>query len=142
VVGWIVAVFGARDEDAFDGAVTPITDGQGAGTRRVQAVIAILLAEPDDPLDGPQPAGALERPCPASGPLARPVLVAGGGTLGVLGTSRNTATAVLCVRDSKDSVDLRPSWSRIWKVIGPQYGSTQWLVVPLILLGPDWGTTQ
>ena len=50
VAGWIVTVFGAGDQDAFDGAVVRITDRQCPGTRRVQAGIAkaaeILTLDP------------------------------------------------------------------------------------------------
>src|SRR5271168_1248349 len=52
--GWVVAVFGAGDQDAFDGAVVRIAHGQCSGAGRIEAVIAVGIAEPDDPLDGPQ----------------------------------------------------------------------------------------
>ena len=40
---WVVAVFGAGDEDALDGAVVRIPDSQGAGARSIEAVIAVGL---------------------------------------------------------------------------------------------------
>ena len=46
-----------------------------------------------------------------------------------------TATAVLCMRVNRASALRRPSWSRIWKVIGPEYRSAQWTVLPPHLLG-------
>ena len=49
---WFVAVFGAGDEDALDGAVVRIPDGQCSGAGRIEAGIAVGVAQPDDPLDG------------------------------------------------------------------------------------------
>ena len=40
--GWVVAVFGAGGQDAFDGAVVRITDRQCSGAGRVQAGIAVV----------------------------------------------------------------------------------------------------
>ena len=60
-VGWIVAVFGAGEQDAFDGAVARIPDGQCSGAGRVQAGIAVGVAQPDDPLDGAQPVDGVDR---------------------------------------------------------------------------------
>ena len=59
--GWIVAVFGAGDQDALDGAVARIPDGQGAGAGRIEAGIAVGVAQPDDPLDGAQPVDGVDR---------------------------------------------------------------------------------
>ena len=42
--GQIVAVFGAGDQDAFDGAIARITDGDGASAGGVQAGIAVGVA--------------------------------------------------------------------------------------------------
>jgi hypothetical protein len=46
--GWasaqIVAVFGAGGQDAFDGAISGITDGDGPSTRGVQAGLAVGVA--------------------------------------------------------------------------------------------------
>ena len=39
--GWVVAVFGAGDQDALDGAVVRIPDSQGAGARGIEAGIAV-----------------------------------------------------------------------------------------------------
>ena len=52
VLWWIVAVFGAGDEDALDGAVVRIAHGQCSGAGRIEAGIAVGIAQPDDPLDG------------------------------------------------------------------------------------------
>ena len=52
--GWVVAVFGAGDQDALDGAVVRIPDGSALAQAASRRVIAVGLAEPDDPLDGPQ----------------------------------------------------------------------------------------
>ena len=57
----IVAVFGAGDQDAFDGAIPGIPDGDGAGARGIQAGIAVGVAQPDDPLDGAQPVDGVDR---------------------------------------------------------------------------------
>jgi hypothetical protein len=46
-------VCGAGDENGLDGVVARITDCQCAGARRVQAGVAVFLAQTNDPLDGP-----------------------------------------------------------------------------------------
>ena len=40
----MVAVFGAGGQDAFDGAISGITDGDGASTRGVQAGVTVGFA--------------------------------------------------------------------------------------------------
>ena len=51
---WIVAVFGAGDQDALDGAIVRIPDLQCSSAGRIEAGIAVGVAQPDDPLDGPE----------------------------------------------------------------------------------------
>lgn len=48
----------------------------------------------------------------------------------------------LVLRVNRASALRRPSWSRIWKVIGPQHRSAQWTVLPPHLLGAVCGTTR
>ncbi len=52
--GWVIAVFGASNEDALDGAVVRIPDGERAGAGRVHAGVTVFLPQSDDSLDGAQ----------------------------------------------------------------------------------------
>ena len=47
-------MFGAGGQDALDGAVVRIPNGQGAGARHVQAGVTVFLPQSDDSLDGAQ----------------------------------------------------------------------------------------
>ena len=48
--GRVVAVFGAGDQDAFDGAIRRVADGDGAGAGGLQPLAAVFVAQPDHPL--------------------------------------------------------------------------------------------
>ena len=54
-------MFGAGDEDALDGAVVRIPDRQCSGAGRIEAGIAVGIAQPDDALDGAQPVDGVDR---------------------------------------------------------------------------------